>query len=459
MSKTEAEKATGSTVRNKSATNRGTSSRKKATKSTRKTSVKTGVKKAIVKSAGRAKAVKKGKPKRRGFVAPKMPTIYDLHPMRKYIEMIVYECYVDRTSFEIETLSVRDLDSVKVTKVKLQTRIKTKKEILEVKKVISAKIMHDNHPDQKILMWDYLKNTELPKHIDLKYHFIPMSILNLLKTFQQRRIIEGYSVLGFLPEQIADVINRNPELIKISAEDVEVYQYFFWNLDSSGIMPIYPTQILADHILQLRAEVLTNWKKIVEVHKQANTWTKELEHDLCGTLYLNTPYYMSDNDQGYKLWTKIVFETNLTPLDSFRVIVAVSNGDISAARLNSLVQVSDYSVLNFDQQMQELSQHFVNAAEAIVMSNPLKAANIIKSGLLPTSQVMVLLNISRKGAGRNLEHRTRVYMSQADKLKKRVGQMRIDPYEDLEERKRQMLKDSEDAEFVDVPTTGEVGQS
>ena len=320
--------------------------------------------------------------------------------------------------------------------------------------------MIENHPDQKILMWDYLKNAPLPTSINLQYHFVPVEVKNMLKTFQQRRVIEGYATMGYTSEEIADVVNRNPELVPITPIQVEVYQYFFWNLDSRGIMAIYPVQILANYILQLRSQILSNYREIIKQHEKDETLTDEIKKGLAKTVIINTPYFLSDNEDLYISWNKLVFEERKNALDSFKPIIAVGIGDVSPARLNTMVQVSDYSVLTFDQQLQELSQAFVNATESVMEESPFRAMAMVKGGLLPLAQTMLLFNIPKKDAGSNLGRTTQVYVSKAKALKAKAGTaIIIDPYEDRLKRQKEMLEEATDADFSDIPIDSEVGHS
>jgi hypothetical protein len=327
---------------------------------------------------------------------------------------------------------------------------------------MSYKIMTENHPDQKILMWEYLRNATLPTSIDLRYHFVPQEVKNMLKTFQQRRIIEGYSMMGYTPVEIAQVINRNKELIDITPIEVEVYQYFFWNLDSSGIMAVYPVQVLANYILQVKAQTLLNYRDIIAAQEKAGTLTEEVRADLTEVPMVNTPYYGSAETELYTPWKKIMFSGPGNALDTFRSIVAVSNGDISPARLNAMIRVSDYSVLTFDQQMQELSQDFVNAAEVAMEKNVYSAMAIVKGGLLPLAQTMLIFNIPKKDIGSNLATTQKIVMGQAKTLKPKAPglPLEIDPYEDRERRRQQLFdENATDADFIDIPTESEVGQS
>lgn len=450
---TEAEKATDSVVRKKVNTRAKNSLSKKATKPI-SIKGKTGTK-----MARKKKPVKK---KRKGFVAPKVPTIYDLHPMRKYFEIILYECYLGEKEFNKTIgLQIRDLDSIEVSKAKLETRIKLKAEILETKKYISRKIMRENHHDQKVLMWDYLRYGTLPKTINLRYHFIPAVTIETLKTYKQREAIEAYTTIGLHPEEIANILNRNPELVEITAEEIEVYQYFFWNLDPEGIMPVYPVQILADYILQLREDVNNNYHYVIDMYKKSDTLTDEVKEKYNEQKMVNTPYNESDKIDLYKLWSVIVFNQRVPPLHSFRAIISVSNGDISLSSLNQMVQVVDYSVLSFDEQMQELSQKFVNAAENAALNDPMMAMALIRGGILPMAQAMALFQIPKKGAGSNLANKTDVYTSKVRDLKKNISKaLIIDPHTDKLRRQTEMLEErSRDAEFSDLPNSDEIGQS
>lgn len=419
---------------------------------TKKPTVRTKPKTTRGKASSRKKVVKK-KVKRDGFVAPKPLSIYDLHPMRKYIELLVYNCYTGRPPDYAVGKTVKLLDSVTVSKSQLQTKIKLKREILEVKRYLSEQIMFDNHPDQKIMMWDYIRNTEPVKSIDLKYHFVPIKISDVLRTSQQRKVIEGYTSLGASSEEIADVLNRNRELLEVTPEEVEIYQYFFWNLDSTGIMAIYPIQILSDYILQMRTKVRYNYRDIIDQHEKAGTLTDELKEklEMQFTVYINTPYYLSDSPDVYKIWTNVVSGAKITPLGSFSAVIAVSNGDISPAKLNRMVEVSDYSVLTFDQQVQELSQKLVNAIESTIGDDMAEALNLIKGGLLPLSQTMILLNIPSKSAGKNLKDTARVHTSKVKDLKQIKGRaIIIDVDEDRKSRIKN-IKDIEEADFMDIP--------
>ena len=445
----EASKSKGSAVRKKKKTTRtGSSLRKKAPKTT--------AKKQSVKKTKTDK-----KPKRKGFVAPKILSIYDMHPMRKYIELLVYNCYSDRDiNFSIG-LGINYLDSVKVSKTELKTRIKLKKEILGVKKYISAKIMQENVPDQKVLMWDYLKNVELPTSIDLKYHFIPDCVVNLMMTGQQRKVIEGYSALGVSPEEIAETLNRNQALLKVTAEEIEVYQYFYWNLDSSGILPVYPVQVLSDYILRTKAEALSNYRIIIEQLREKEVLDDDMEASLKGMTYINIPYYGSDNKDQYKLWQNIVNNDKRIPLDTYAAVVAVSNGDISPARLNRMVEVNEYSALSFDQQVQEISQKIVNATEAAAEDSIDRAIYLISKGMLPLAQTMLLWNINSKSADRNLGNTTEVRSAKVSDLKRIKGKkFVIDPEKDVAQyQKDNLSKDAEEASFSDIPIDETAGRS
>ncbi|MFA7709499.1 MAG: hypothetical protein WCY30_00165 [Candidatus Neomarinimicrobiota bacterium] len=292
------------------------------------------------------KPVKSGAPRRRPrsvakstlkykFIYSDTASYYKYNPFRKWVELQVYNIYLLNKG-----LKQVDMGAVAVTKNMLKRVIQNKQDVLLILQNISSQISRVLSPDQKVLVWDYLKHAGLPKEINLAYSGLNDHVITLLRSNIQRRGIECGICAGLSPEHIYRLICKdNPRYKYLTIEDIEIYRYFFWNLSEGSSSNVSRTDVgLKIDELRENIERGTNYK---EAHKNDPVpIDRKLsdEIDNCQYKYFSnigfyqrrvsnmdlrmvaTPYYLSEHADVYTMWTKISGGLDLVePMESYKI--------------------------------------------------------------------------------------------------------------------------------------------
>lgn len=299
------------------------------------------------------------------FVIPRQLTIYDQHPMRKLFELFLYNFFAGR-KFGYSDIGKKDRGPVHVSKTKLKRLTENKKRRLLINRHVSIYINHYFHPDQKIMMWDYLRYHGLPGSIDLKYNYIPSGVQDICSTIQQRRIIEGYATLRFPNNFILDEVNQIDRLKKLSNSELEIYLYFFWNIRLGKKEGLYSLQVLSNRMLELKSQVI--YKNFCEQEAVLTNKTPEQihgEYEIIPNM-VNTPYYESENIEVYNNWTKFILDEEFKPFDSYDIPIRICTSSITNDDITAVLSIIDNEALTVKDRTERLLEKISMRAEGFI---------------------------------------------------------------------------------------------
>lgn len=344
-----------------------------ASKKTRlKTSKIGGKRKAQVKgSSARAKVTR--------FIQPSTLSIYDYSPIRKYIEYEYYLVYSGQVAKERRGV-IGESSPAKVSARELKKRFNSKTEREAIIAYISKRAIQYFHRDQKILIWDYLRNKGLPDSIDMDYDIIPRKVMFVCFSFNRRRIIEALTTIGQPVGYITDVVNRDPYETPISDEEVECYQHFFWNTEIKHVLD-YPIQSLVAYMHNLRHDIEHGNNYVGEKSKalkgKINTKTGKLytheeiiseavksgDDDMVKAVhapYINSP---GSRDDLIPWSTLSLANTRTRPFSGYGLISLISSGDLTVDQIINRLGIHNVEDLTTYNNLRKLA--FLSSSEAI----------------------------------------------------------------------------------------------
>lgn len=229
-------------------------------------------------------------------------TYRDHHPMRKYLELLVYEIYCSVPGQDPQPLQkpVQECLAISISSSQLQSRISTKGDRANTRQYLAYRIMWGLHPDVRLMLFDYLADYGYPDTLELAYDAIAPGAYQIGQNVMQRRVVETLALIPESPEAIRHKLMRVEGVRLPTPEEIEQYLYFFWNV--RGNMAEDPDD--NDEFLRRRLRTLQN-----EV-EMSNT--------------VRTPYWLppgevsSAEPENYsQTWQEFSQDDRLRPLETY----------------------------------------------------------------------------------------------------------------------------------------------
>ncbi len=107
--------------------------------------------------------------------------------------------------------------------------------------------------DEWVLVADYINNAPVPSRLDLKYTSIPSRVLDILMYRNEVQAIRAFLMMGYSAAEIAKAIKVINTRRIVTASDITIFSYFFWNLNSEyDDVTYYPIRLLPLYIKKVR---------------------------------------------------------------------------------------------------------------------------------------------------------------------------------------------------------------
>jgi len=186
--------------------------------------------KSIGKTSSKTKHSKVRKPAKSSPVkmlktAPKTDPYNQFFALIKWIEFQI--CQFLR-SFSKDPAILSTKTPIHISKEKL-ARLLTPARKKELLRYLSKKAM-TMPPDDRILLWDFSKNGELPDEIRLDYSNPPEEFFKVPVTAKVRESIRALLAMGYRPADIVMVISQAFPGLSFSIDAIQKFKYFYWNI-------------------------------------------------------------------------------------------------------------------------------------------------------------------------------------------------------------------------------------
>lgn len=177
------------------------------------------------------------------LISPAQGFDYQYHPIRNYCKLIFHEYFQN----QLPHRSQKHRYASKVPRLgPHQIGARARRHALDIV---------DRHlpPDLALLAYDYVLNCPNTLDLNLQRTHISDAAWRLMRFEDQRVLLECFFTLGSSLKQVAAGLVHTPVSVRLSYEDIRIWNYFFFNLNLDRKNPsAYPRQMLHLYLRRLQ---------------------------------------------------------------------------------------------------------------------------------------------------------------------------------------------------------------